>query len=79
MTKNGKRVMNVKPGVEAVSCRPVDGDHVAVVGENRKLLIFKIGGKCPSWGAGRASICSATRMAGWIDAATFHLEGGIEG
>jgi topoisomerase-4 subunit A len=22
MTKNGKRVMNVKPGVEAVSCRP---------------------------------------------------------
>src|SRR5579872_1761631 len=40
MTKNGKRVMNVKPGVEAASCRPADGDHVAVVGENRKMLIF---------------------------------------
>jgi topoisomerase-4 subunit A len=34
--------MNVKPGVEAAVCRTVGGDHVAVVGENRKLLIFKI-------------------------------------
>ncbi len=42
MTKNGKRVMNVKPGVEAISCRAVTGDSVAVVGENRKLLIFKL-------------------------------------
>src|SRR5690349_18530114 len=42
MTKNGKRVMNVKPGVEAAVARPADGDHVAVVGENRKLLIFPI-------------------------------------
>ncbi|HXB52955.1 MAG TPA: DNA topoisomerase IV subunit A, partial [Rhizomicrobium sp.] len=42
MTKKGKSVMNVKPGVEAASCRTASGDHVAVVGENRKLLIFKI-------------------------------------
>src|SRR5580693_3155140 len=41
MTKKGKSVMNVKPGVEAASCRTASGDHVAVVGENRKLLIFK--------------------------------------
>ena len=33
MTKKGKSVMNVKPGVEAISCRPVDGDSVAVVGD----------------------------------------------
>src|SRR5581483_5820402 len=42
MTRGGKRVMNVKPGVEAVVARPVDGDHVATVGENRKLLIFPL-------------------------------------
>ncbi|MEO7053768.1 MAG: DNA topoisomerase IV subunit A, partial [Rhizomicrobium sp.] len=42
MTKNGKRVMNVKPGIEATVARPVEGDHVAVVGENRKLLIFAL-------------------------------------
>ena len=36
MTKNGKRVMNVKTGSEAAVCRFVDGDSIAVVGEHRK-------------------------------------------
>src|SRR5579859_4439353 len=40
MTKAGKRVMNVKEGAVAVVARAVQGDQVAVVGENRKLLIF---------------------------------------
>ncbi len=40
-TKNGKQVMNTDKGV-AVASRPVAGDHVAVVGENRKLLVFPL-------------------------------------
>jgi topoisomerase-4 subunit A len=42
MTRKGKAVMNVKPGVEAVSCHGVDGDHVAVIGRNHKLVIFPV-------------------------------------
>ncbi|HEX3754513.1 MAG TPA: DNA topoisomerase IV subunit A [Rhizomicrobium sp.] len=42
MTRSGKRVMNVKPGVEAAVCRPVSGDSMAVAGDNRKLLIFPL-------------------------------------
>jgi topoisomerase-4 subunit A len=44
MTKKGKQVLNVKPGVEAVACRavPPDADCVAAIGENHKLLLFPL-------------------------------------
>ena len=41
-TRGGKQVLNVKGNVEAQACAPVDGDHVAVLGSNRKLLIFPL-------------------------------------
>ncbi|MEQ1955367.1 DNA topoisomerase IV subunit A [Mesorhizobium sp. CN2-181] len=41
-TRKGKQVMNVKAPDEAVRCLPVSGDHVAIVGENRKLLVFAL-------------------------------------
>ncbi|MDE2020866.1 MAG: DNA topoisomerase IV subunit A, partial [Patescibacteria group bacterium] len=41
-TKNGKQILNVMEKAEAVICTPAEGDHVAVIGENRKLLIFPI-------------------------------------
>ena len=41
-TRKGKQVLNVTEPEEAKLAVPVDGDHVASVGENRKLLIFKL-------------------------------------
>ncbi len=41
-TRKGKQVLNVSDAEEACVCVPVEGDHVATVGENRKLLIFKL-------------------------------------
>ena len=41
-TRKGKQVMNIKAPDEALVCAPVSGDLVAVVGENRKLLIFPL-------------------------------------
>lgn len=41
-TKNGKQILNVKEGDKAVKAAEVTGDHIAVVGENRKVLIFPI-------------------------------------
>ncbi|TIU95398.1 MAG: hypothetical protein E5W00_25295, partial [Mesorhizobium sp.] len=35
-TRKGKQVMNVKAPDEAQRCVPVAGDHLAIVGENRK-------------------------------------------
>ena len=37
-TKAGKQVLNG----DALLCKPVGGDHVAVVGSNRKLLVFPL-------------------------------------
>ncbi|MTE02117.1 DNA topoisomerase IV subunit A [Paracoccus sp. YIM 132242] len=37
-TKTGKQVLNG----EALLCRPVSGDHVVVVGTNRKMLVFPV-------------------------------------
>ncbi len=41
-TKNGKQILNLADKAKALGCIPVVGDHVAVIGENRKLLIFPI-------------------------------------
>ncbi|MRN68034.1 DNA topoisomerase IV subunit A [Brucella sp. 10RB9213] len=55
-TRKGKQVMNVKAPDEAKLCQRVSGDHIAVVGENRKpemtrgkgvrLQKYKDGGVC---------------------------------
>ncbi len=51
-TRNGRKIMNVADGEQAVMCRKVIGDSVAIVGENRKLLIFKVE-EIPSMARGR--------------------------
>ena len=40
--RTGKQVLNLRPGETARTCVQADGDHVAVVGENRKLLVFPL-------------------------------------
>ena len=42
LKRSGKQVMNVSAGIEAVVCALVEGDQVAVVGKNKKLLIFPL-------------------------------------
>ncbi|QGG90076.1 DNA topoisomerase IV subunit A [Agrobacterium sp. MA01] len=41
-TRKGKQVMNVGMPDEAKLVVPVSGDHLAVVGENRKLVVFPL-------------------------------------
>ncbi len=40
-TRNGRKIMNVADGDRAMMCVKVSGDMVAIVGDNRKLLVFK--------------------------------------
>jgi topoisomerase-4 subunit A len=51
-TRGGRQVLNVRGDVRARVCRPVAGDHVAVVGENRKLLVFLLA-ELPEMGRGK--------------------------
>ena len=41
-TRTGRKIMNLADGEKAQFCVKITGDMVAVVGENRKLLIFKV-------------------------------------
>ena len=41
-TRNGRKIMNIESGEYAKFCKKVTGDMVAVIGENRKLLVFKV-------------------------------------
>ncbi|NOX72118.1 MAG: DNA topoisomerase IV subunit A, partial [Alphaproteobacteria bacterium] len=41
-TKSGRQVLNVKDKVVAKTCKAVRGDHVAVVSENGKFLVFPV-------------------------------------
>jgi topoisomerase-4 subunit A len=38
----GKQILNLRPGEELARCVPAAGDHVAIIGRNRKLLIFPL-------------------------------------
>ncbi len=51
-TRSGRQVLNVKDGIVARVCRAVAGDHIASVGENRKLLIFPLS-DLPEMGRGK--------------------------
>jgi topoisomerase-4 subunit A len=77
MTRAGKRVMNVKPGVEAAVCRPAEGDHVAVVGENRKLLIFKAD-DVPELGRGQGVFLQRYKDGALADATAFTWKAGLK-
>ena len=75
-TRTGKQVLNVKGDNVASVCRVVKGDHIAVVGENRKVLIFSIE-ELPEMGRGKGVRLQKYKDGGLSDATTFNLEEGL--
>ncbi|HWD50273.1 MAG TPA: DNA topoisomerase IV subunit A [Rhizomicrobium sp.] len=76
-TKSGKRVMNVKAGAEAAVCRAVDGDFIAVVGDNRKLIIFPTA-DLPEMARGQGNYLQRYKDGGLLDATTFIWKEGLK-
>jgi len=75
-TRTGKQVLNVKGDVKALVCKPINGDHIATVGENRKVLIFPLD-ELPEMGRGKGVRLQKYKDGGLNDATTFHLIDGL--
>ncbi|MFT7510498.1 MAG: topoisomerase-4 subunit A, partial [Sulfitobacter sp.] len=75
-TRAGKQVLNVKDGVKALVWRPVTGDHLAVVGENRKLLVFALD-ELPEMARGKGVRLQKYKDGGLVDLKCLTLADGL--
>ncbi len=89
-TKNGKQCLNLADGEKGRVCTPIPGtagtgadllagkpaDSVAIIGENRKLLIFPLK-DVPEMARGRGVILQRYKDGGTADAKVFNLKEGL--
>ena len=75
-TRAGKQVLTVRDGVKTALCRRVAGDTVAVVGDNRKLLVFPLA-ELPEMAKGKGVRLQKYKDGGLSDATTFTLAEGL--
>ena len=75
-TRAGKQVLTVKDGVKTALCRKVTGDTVAVVGDNRKLLVFALA-ELPEMAKGKGVRLQKYKDGGLSDAITFVAAEGL--
>ncbi|MDP3263152.1 MAG: DNA topoisomerase IV subunit A [Tabrizicola sp.] len=75
-TKAGKQVLTVRDGTRTAVCIAVRGDTVAVVGENRKLLVFPLA-ELPEMAKGKGVRLQKYKDGGLSDAITFTLADGL--
>jgi topoisomerase IV subunit A len=77
-TRKGKQILNVKPPAEAQLCIPVPGraDHLATIGENRKLLVFPLA-QVPEMARGRGVRLQKFKDGGLADARAFAWQDGL--
>ena len=75
-TRSGKQVLNVRGETRAKICKPVSGDAVAVVGENRKVLVFGLD-ELPEMARGKGVRLQRYKDGGLSDATTFTRAEGL--
>uniref|UniRef100_UPI003F9A010D DNA gyrase C-terminal beta-propeller domain-containing protein n=1 Tax=Rhodoblastus sp. TaxID=1962975 RepID=UPI003F9A010D len=75
-TKKGRMLLNVDPPAKARFIIPVEGDHVAAIGENRKLLCFPLE-EIPEMTRGKGVRLQRYRDGGLSDIKTFALADGL--
>jgi topoisomerase IV subunit A len=75
-TRKGKQVLNVKAPDEARAVAPVDGEFVAAIGENRKMVVFPID-QVPEMTRGRGVRLQRHKDGGLSDLKTFEVEKGL--
>ena len=77
-TRKGRGVMTTKPDVKLTVVRevPAEHDHIAVVGDNRKLVVFALS-EMPVLAKGQGVTLQRYRDGGLSDAITLRLEDGL--
>ncbi|MDH5723195.1 MAG: DNA topoisomerase IV subunit A, partial [Alphaproteobacteria bacterium] len=78
-TKTGKQILNVSGKSEAVGCYYLEegDDHVAIIGKNRKMLVFPIN-ELPEMSKGKGVMLQKYKDSSLSDLKTFNLEKGLE-
>ncbi len=75
-TRAGKQVLTLGAGVKTALCRRVAGDAVAVVGDNRKMLVFALS-ELPEMAKGKGVRLQKYKDGGLSDATTFLRAAGL--
>ena len=75
-TRKGRTAMNVAGGARAVVCAKVDGDRVAIVGDNRKMLVFPLD-QVPEMARGKGVRLQRYGDGGTADAKVFRAGDGL--
>ena len=77
-TRKGKQVVNVRAGAKLRIVRRIadDADYVAVVGDNRKLVLFPLG-ELPEMGRGQGVTLQRYRDGGLSDAIALKFSDGL--
>jgi topoisomerase IV subunit A len=75
-TKSGKQILSPKDKAKLRVVVAATGDHVAVVGDNRKMLIFPIA-DLPTMTRGQGVMLQKYKDGGMADATVFTLENGL--
>ncbi|ATQ68100.1 MULTISPECIES: DNA topoisomerase IV subunit A [Methylosinus] len=75
-TRKGRAVFNVDPPAKLKIVAPAEGDHVAIIGENRKLLVFPLS-EAPQMARGKGVRLQRYKDGGVADAKVFALADGL--
>jgi topoisomerase IV subunit A len=75
-TRKGKGVLTLDTPHKAVVCTEAEGDHIAIIGENRKLLIFPVK-QVPEMPRGKGVRLQRYKDGGVSDAKVFKLKEGL--
>src|SRR5277367_4434667 len=75
-TRKGKQVLNVKPPDEARALASLEGEFVATIGENRKMVVFARD-QVPEMTRGRGVRLQRYKDGGLSDIKTFEVETGL--
>jgi topoisomerase-4 subunit A len=75
-TRKGKALMSLDDATKVMLVVPCEGDHVAVIGENRKLLVFPVS-QLPHLARGKGMRLQRYKDGGLSDAKVFTLADGL--
>ncbi len=75
-TRKGKQVLNLKAPDRAAALTAVDGEMAAAIGQNRKMVIFKLD-QVPEMNRGRGVRLQRYREKGLSDVTTFKADEGL--